>query len=162
MDNIASFFHIKSGVQALDKSARQAVNFCDKSVQQINNFSREFHTAGRAIKNIGRLLIGREPVDRKKEAGKLSRALVAPYKAEKAVLLNISGLANTVIKRLEQLENTAAEKRTDTRGAANNTHKPEEPTLLKELADAREIIEQRKLELPTPERVKTAVKAAAL
>ena len=154
LDNLASFFHIKSGVQALDKSAKQGVSFCDKSVQQIDNLSREYHSAGRAIKNIGLLIIGREPHDRKKEAGRISKALAAPYKAEKAILLNVSGLANTMARRLEQLETTAAEKR------AERVREPKEPTLLGELAEARELVEQRKRELPTPERV--MAKAAEL
>jgi uncharacterized protein YukE len=147
LDKLASYFHVKSGVQALDKNVRQAMNFCDKSVQQIENFSREYHAAGRAIKNIVRMLIGKEPIDATKEAGKLSKTLAAPYKAEKTALLKISELANATIQRLEQLETTAAEKR------ENRVREPKEPSLLQELAEARQLVEQRQLEIPTPERV---------
>jgi hypothetical protein len=154
LDKLASFFHIKSGVQVLDKSVQQSVSFCDKSVQQIDNFSREYRTASRAVKNIGRLLIGKEPIDAKKEAGILAKSLAAPYKAEKTVLLKISGLAKAMETRLEQLETTAAEKR------ANRVREPKEPTLLGELAEAKQLVEQKKLEAPMPERSK--VKAAEL
>jgi hypothetical protein len=145
LDKLASFFHIKSVVQSLDKSVHQAANFCDKSVQQIDNFSREYRTASRAIKNIGRLLIGKEPIEVTKEAGFISKTLAAPYKAEKAVLLKISGLANVAVKKLEQLETKAETQQT--RRAAEK-----KPSIIGELEANIKMLAEQNLSRAAPER----------
>jgi uncharacterized protein YukE len=161
LDKLSSFFHVKGIVKALDKSVEADVKVCDRSIAQINDFATQYHSAGRAIKNMGRVLIGKEPIDAKKEAGKLARAMCAPYKAEKAVALKISELANAVVQRIEQLETTAADNRENrAREQKAPVREEREPTLLEEVADAQQAVDQRKLEMPTLERVKD--KAAAL
>jgi hypothetical protein len=87
------------------------------------------------------------------EAGKLSKALAAPYKAQKSALLGLKKAIGKAIDKLDALE-TATDNR------ANRVREPEEPSLLQELAETRELVERRKLKIPTPERVKS--KAAEL
>jgi hypothetical protein len=152
LDKLASFFHIKSGLKALDKSAEQSVRQCDKSVARINEFANQYHTAGRAIKNLGRMFVGKDPLDAKKEAGILAKSIAAPYKAEKALMVQISKSANAMIIKLEQLETTVADKR-------EQRVREKQPTLLDEVRDAQALVERCKLEMPVPERVK--VKGAA-
>jgi uncharacterized protein YukE len=152
LDKLASFFHIKSGLKALGKSAEQSVAQCDKSVARINEFANQYHTAGRAVKNIGRMFVGKDPIDAKKEAGILAKSVAAPYKAEKALMVQISKSANAMITKLEQLETTVADRR-------EQRVREKKPTLLDEVRDAQLLVDQRKLEMPTPERVK--VKGAA-
>jgi len=148
LDKLASFFHIKSGLKSLDKSVNENAQSCDKSVARINEFSKQYHEAGRAIKNMARMIIGKDPVDAKKEAGILAKTLAAPYKAEKALMLQISKSANAMMERLEQLETKAA----DNREHRAREAKPQ--SLLGEVREAQQIVDQRKLEMPVPERVK--------
>jgi hypothetical protein len=103
----------------------------------------------RHLKNLPRILIGKEPIDTAKGPGMLAKSIAAPYKAEKAIMLGISRLADAMGKRLEQLETTAAKNR-EGRG-----REPGEATLLGELAEAKGLVEQRKLEQPIKERPKT-------
>ncbi|GHV08314.1 hypothetical protein FACS1894217_10540 [Clostridia bacterium] len=141
LNNLASFFHIKGAIKAIDRSVGESAQSCDKAVERINSFAREYHSANNALRNMGRIVVGKPPIDAKKEAGKLARAVAAPYKAEKTVLLKISGLANSMVQRLEQLETTAAKQR--------------KPPIAERIARGKERAAQRELERPTPERAKT-------
>jgi hypothetical protein len=152
LNNLAKFFHIKGGLKALDKSAEQSVKLCDKSVARINEFANQYHTAGRAIANLGRMLLGQDPINAKKEAGILAKSLAAPYKAKRALMIQISKSTNAMVVTLKQLETTVADKR-------EQRVREKEPTLLDEVRDAQSLVARRKLELPAPERFK--VKGAA-
>jgi Asp-tRNA(Asn)/Glu-tRNA(Gln) amidotransferase A subunit family amidase len=154
LDKLASFFYIKSGLQDWNKRIDSAIKTDDKAVAKIESFASEYHSAGRALKNMGRVFMGKEPIDAKKEAGKLSKALAAPYKTQKSALLGLKKAISKAIDKLDALETTAADSR------ANRVREPKEPSLLQELAEAGELVERRKLEIPTPERVKS--KAAEL
>ena len=102
---------------------------------------------------MGRMLSGKEPLPTQSEARRLEKAATAPYRAEKAINLKISELATAAINKLEQLETTVADKR------ENRVRDKQPQTLLGEIREAQQLVEQRKLELPAPERVK--VKGAA-
>jgi len=149
LDKLASFFHIKGAFKALDKGAKENVAVCDKSIAHTTAYYAEFYKASRAIRNMGRIIIGKEPLPSQSETRRLEKAATAPCRAEKAINLKISELANSAIKRLEQLETTAADKR-ENRSRARE----KQPTLLDEVRDAQQLVEQRKLEMPVPERVK--------
>jgi Mg2+ and Co2+ transporter CorA len=149
LDKLASFFKIKTGLKALDKSATENAQSCDKTVARINEFSKQYHEAGRALKNMGRMLIGKDPIDAKKEAGILAKTIAAPYKAQKALMLQISKSVNAMAEKLEQLEAKTA----DNREHRARETKPQ--TLLGEVREAQQIVEQRKREMPVPERAKT-------
>jgi ABC-type transporter Mla subunit MlaD len=149
LDKLASFFHINNGLKAIDKGATENAQSCDKAVAKINEFSSQYHEAGRAIKNMARMIIGKDPVDAKKEAGAIAKALAAPYMAEKALMLQISKSASAMSQKLEQLE---------TRAADNREHRARETkpqSLLGEVREAQQIVDQRKREMPVPERAKT-------
>jgi len=148
LDKLASFFHIKSGLNALDKTAVENAQSCDKSVARINEFSNQYHEAGRAIKNMARMIIGKDPIDAKKEAGILSKTLAAPYKAVKALMTQISKSAKSMAAGLENLETRANDSRD------HRAHETKPQTLLGEVREAQALVEQRKLEIPAPERVK--------
>lgn len=149
LDKLASFFHIKSGLKALGKSADENALSCDKSVARINEFSKQYHEAGRAIKNMARMFVGKDPVDTKKEAGILAKTLAAPYKAEKALMVQISKSANAMMERLEQLETTVADKR------EHRARETKSETLLGEVRKAQQLVDQRKREMPVTERTKS-------
>ena len=147
LNNLASFFKIKNGLEDWNKGIDGIIRTDDKAVAKIEAFSAEYHSAGRAIKNMARVAIGKEPIDAKKEAGKLSKTLAAPYKAQKAVLVKLKGSIENAIKRLEQLGDTAAEKKAE-RALVKK------PSMLEKLAANKERVEQAKRETPIPERAK--------
>ena len=154
LDKLASFFHIKGAFNAIDKSAKENIAVCDKSIDRTTAYYAEFYKASRALRNMDRILTGREALPSQSETRRLERAATAPFRAEKAINVKISELASAAVKRLEQLETSVSDTREN-----RNRAREKQPTLLDEVHAAQQLVEQRKLEMPVPERVK--VKGAA-
>ncbi len=106
LDNLASFFHVRQGLQAMKNNIVADMNVCDKSLADINSFAREYHSAGRHIKNMMRVAVGKQPIDRKKEAGRIVRVVSAPYKAYKVILSKLKNAVDNALGKLSRLENT--------------------------------------------------------
>ena len=149
LDKLMSFFHIKGGLQAIKNSTVKSVDQCDKAVAHIESFAKEYHATGRHLKNMARVMVGKEPIDAAKESGKLAKAVSAPYKAQKACLLGIRKAVNAMIVKIEKLEQSAETKRGEK--AADK-----KPTLMERINANKEKIRQRELEKPTPERAPKA------
>lgn len=152
LDKLASFFHIKEGLQAMKNNIVASVNRCDKAVVKIEAFASEYHSAGLAIKNMARVAIGKPLIDAKKEAGKLAKAVAAPYKAHKSVLIGLRKSIDKTISALGRLEQHEKSRQT-VRSGKNK------PTLMEKLDANKEKVRQRELGKPIPER---APKAQAL
>jgi uncharacterized protein YukE len=144
LDDIASFFELKAGLSALEKSAAEGVKSCDRSLTKITMFANEYQSANLALKNMARMIMGEKPLSEKKELGKFAKAVSAPFKAQKTVMRQIGDLASLSIKHLEKLEATA---------------RPETPSLQERLdAAKKKVAETRdKRETPAPKREKTSV-----
>jgi uncharacterized protein YukE len=152
LDKLATFFHIKSGLQNWKKDIDASIRIDDKAITQINTFAFEYHSAGRAIKNMARVAIGKSPLDSKKEVGKLAKALAAPYKAQKNILTKLKKSLDKAIASLDGLETKAAAKqghRQAERAAAKK------PSILGQLQENLALVEQMKRETPVQERLKT-------
>ncbi|GHV14323.1 hypothetical protein FACS1894219_10270 [Clostridia bacterium] len=147
LNNLAEFFHIKGGLKAIDKGAEQTVKQCDKAIAAISEFGQNYHAAGRAVKNMGLIIIGKEPVDAKKENGIIVKVAAAPYKAEKAIQNGIKKAVTKAIAALEGMEERQAERQTE---------RADKPDMLAKINKNKERVEREKLEMPTPERTKTA------
>jgi len=148
LDKLASFFNIKSGLQAIKNSTIKAADGCDRACAKIETFSKQYHTAGRAIKNMARMAVGKEPIDAVKESGKLAKTVSAPYKAEKACLLGIRKQCDKMITALNNLEKGAEANR------AAQADKPKKPTLMERLEAKKNEIKVRELENPILDRTK--------
>jgi hypothetical protein len=148
LDKLASFFHIKGAFKAIDKGAKDNVAVCDKSIAHTKSYYNEFYTANRAIRNMGRIIIGKEPLPGQSETRRLEKVAITPHRAERAINLRISELAVLAVKGLEQLETSVVDKR------ENRVREKKPQTLLGEVREARQLVEQRKLEMPVPERVR--------
>jgi predicted ArsR family transcriptional regulator len=155
LDRLASFFNIKSSLLSLNKNIDDSIKLDDKAIVKIEVFSKEYHTAGRHLKNMGRVLTGKPPIDAVKEAGILAKAACAPYKADKAIMLKMKNAVAKMVVRLEQLEQKMAEKREE-KAVAQAANPPEKkPSLAEKLKEHRELIKQKDLERALPERKRT-------
>ena len=146
LDKLMSFFHVKKGLQAIKNNTIKSAEMCDKSVENIKTFSQEYHKAGRHIKNMARVMVGKKPLDTVKESGILAKIISAPYKAHKSCMLGIKKAINSMISKLEQLENTAETKR-------NEKAATKKLTLAERLEVNKEKIKQNELDKPLLERV---------
>lgn len=145
--NIADFFKIKQNLQDWKKDINSMIKADDKAVAKIATFSNEYHSAGRALKNMARVAIGKEPIDRKKEAGKLAAVIAAPYKAQKSVLIGLKKSLDKAITKLDKLENSETVKQ-----AERSIER--KPSLLGRLEANKAKVEQIKRDMPMPERAK--------
>jgi hypothetical protein len=148
LNNLASFFGVKKGLQGWKKDIDGIIKADDKAVARIEAFAAEYHSGTNALKNMGRIIIGREPIDAKKEAGKLAKTLSVPYKAQKTAMTGLRKSLDKAIAKLEQLESTAVKQR--------KREGDGRPTIAERIANGKERAEQRQLDRPTPERAKTA------
>ena len=113
LDNLASFFHIKDGTQAWQRSIDGIIKADDKAVAKIEAFAAQYHSAGLAVKNMARVAVGREPLDAKKESGKLAKVIAAPYKAQKTAVTGLRNSLDKVIASLDALDTKTAEKQAE-------------------------------------------------
>jgi SMC interacting uncharacterized protein involved in chromosome segregation len=148
LDNLAAFFHVKEGLQAMKNSIVADMSVCDKSLAHIASFAREYHAAGQAIKNMARVAVGKQPIDRKKEAGRIARAVSAPYKAHKAILSKMKVATDKTIGKLTLLENTALEKKEERQLARKSS-------LLEKLDVNKKRVAREQRERQVPERAVT-------
>jgi len=146
LDKLASFFNIKGCLQSIEKSAAAVVKECDKSCVKIESFSKEYHMAGRHLKNMGRVLTGKPLIDTVKESGKLAKAMSAPQRGCKALMLAVRGKVNSMIAKLNNLSQNVEVKRGEREPAAKK------PPLMERLKEKKELIKQKELEAPKLER----------
>ena len=149
LNNLASFFQIKSELQSWKKDIDQVIIADNKAVAEIEAFTREYHSAGRAIKNMVRLAVGKSPIDAKKEAGKLSKALAAPYKAQANALTGLKKGIDKVIEKLDQLDASTTARQAERMAAVA----AKKPSLLNRLKESLALVEEMKREAPVQERV---------
>jgi len=148
LNKVASFFKLKSGLKAIKNDAELSVKLNDKSIAKIETFSQEYHKAGRALKNMARVAVGKKPVDAAKESGKLAKVMKAPYKASIAINVAIGKQVDKMIASLDKLEKGVENKR------GEQAVKPKKPTLMERLETNKEKIKQRELEAPKVELTK--------
>jgi hypothetical protein len=150
LDKLVSFFHIKDALQGIKNNTVQVADNCDKAIANIETFSKQYHTAGRAFKNMARIAVGRKPLDKVKESGNLAKVVSVPYKAEKAIQLGIRKQVNKMIAALDRLGQDVETKR-----AEKAADKPQKPTLIERLEANKNKIKERELETPPKERART-------
>jgi hypothetical protein len=148
LDKMAGFFHVKQGFEAINKSCAEGMERCDKSVANIERFSSEYHATGLHLKNMGRMIIGKEPIETPKEIGKMAKAMCTPYKTEKKCLNSICNTANKAIAKLEDLGKNAADIRQERqeRQAAKGRDNPSAEHLAEFELKAKQINAEKSLE----------------
>jgi len=146
LNSIMSFFNIKGCLQAIKNELTQNIQECSKAIAGIEMFSKHYHEAGKGILNMGRVLLGLKPVNKAKPVGKLAKSLEAPSKAHRAICLKMRKSVNKAIIKLEQLDNSVAERK--------ETRTTEKQSLLKKLDANKERVKLENQERPVPELVK--------
>jgi regulator of replication initiation timing len=146
LDKLASFFRLKEGFAAIDRGAQAQIAVCDQAIARTEAYYSEFYRAGRVVKNMARILGGKKPLPTRAEGRRLENIALAPYKAEKALNLQIRARAGAALARLERLNERAAESR------AHRVRDKEPLTLLGEVREAQQLVAQRQREMPAPER----------
>ena len=103
----AEFLHIRPALEAIGWEMDRAIAHDDKALAAIQTASREYHEAGRHLKNLVRAVGGREPAAEPKGPGALAHVLEAPFKRERALFCSVKSKAAGALGRLEYLEQAA-------------------------------------------------------
>lgn len=142
LDKLTSFFRVKTCLEKIKNGAVESVKECDKTLDMIDTFSKEYHKTGRSIVNMARILIGMKPIDNAKESGKLAKAVGAPCRVQKACALGIRNAASSAIVKLDRLSQSVETK---------HDVKPDR-SFMKRLDEKKELVRQKDLERPVHER----------
>lgn len=110
LNSVASFLHLKPGLDAMRAGLDESIRFTEKTLTKIETVSTEYHEAGRHLKNMGRTVRGKEPVREVKPGGRLMKALQAPLRAEHACLTAVKSGLEKAIDGLNRLERSIQEK----------------------------------------------------
>jgi hypothetical protein len=128
LDDLAACFHVKNRLQVMKNDLYAASDRSDMALSKIEAYSKEYHTAGRAVKNFARLIIGKPPIDARKESGRIAKALGVPHRIDKAYFRGIIKAADGIISGLDKLE----------RKAEVNRVARQQPSLMRELESEKE------------------------
>lgn len=107
LDNITRFFKIKPILENMRDSLNKNIQFDNKAIAKIEAASAEYHKAGRHLKNMGRVFVGREAMTEAKAPGKLAAAVSAPYRAERSCFVSMKKSVEAAIRKMERLEEKA-------------------------------------------------------
>ena len=109
LNSIAGFFKIKPALESMENSLNKAINQDNKMINKIETVSQESREATRHIRNIGRALLGKEPIKEAKPMGKAARLMIAPIKVQKKCLEGIKKHVTAAMSSMDKLEKRAVE-----------------------------------------------------
>jgi predicted nuclease with TOPRIM domain len=107
LGKMASFFNVREYYENIEAKAQNTIDRCEKTIEQIEAFSKEYHKVGNALKNLGRIILGKEPEDKAAEIGNLAKKLCAPYRNSINNNTQIRDNAAESIKALDRLSERA-------------------------------------------------------
>ena len=110
LNNIGKFFKVKPQLESIRNNVGRAIAQDNKAISKIEAISTEYHKAGRHVANIGRAIMGKEPIQEVKPIGKLAKAVQAPYRFDRSCLIAMHKVTNAAVKNLAKLEKTAEKK----------------------------------------------------
>jgi predicted nuclease with TOPRIM domain len=136
LDNIVRFFKVRPILESMRNDLNENIRFDEAAISKIEAVSAEYHEAGRHVKNMARAVAGKESIRDAKSAGKLAKALEAPFKAESSCFVSMKKSVETALSRIAVLEKSAERK----------------PSIRKTMNALNEQIAQGKRDAPTAER----------
>lgn len=107
LDNVARFFKIRPILEAMRGELDKSIASDDKAISKIEAISEEYHQAGRHLKNIGRAMLGKEAIQEAKPPGKLTKTILAPYRAERSCFCAMKKSVEAAISNFTRLEDRA-------------------------------------------------------
>lgn len=153
LNGLASFFHIKKGLEAVRESMTQAIGYDEQSMNKISAASAEFHEVGKHVKNVGRVMTGQELLQEAKPMGRLAGIMMAPFQLDRAVSSAVKRQVEKALKSLDNLEQRAVRQR-EAKTAAKSEKKP---SLLKNLEKFKEQAAHKVQSVPASQRKKSEV-----
>jgi len=106
-NGVVCVLNVKADLESSKERINEVIAYKEKKIAAIDTAAEQYHTAGRALKNIGRVLVGKEAVPDIKPNGKLTKLLQAPFRSEIKGLKRSLARTDKVLERLDKLEKAA-------------------------------------------------------
>lgn len=139
LSNVMSFFKVKEQLMDIRKGMNAAVQSAEKSITKIESVSSEYHQMTRHIKNIGRVMVSKEPITEAKPIGGIAKAAQAPHQFRKTVVSAAVKGVDRAIAKVESLQQRAEKK----------------PSVLDNLKNLKEQVAQAARASPTQDKTKS-------
>ena len=107
LNGIVHLLHLKPALEAIRQSAEYNQKENDQSMAKIDAFVSEYHEAGKHLKNMRLALLGKEPVQEARSAGRIAACVKAPYRASHACMGVMGEGAVKAMEALARLEQAA-------------------------------------------------------
>lgn len=108
LDMTVSLLGIKKGLAAMKNDLESSLRDVQKSIQTVEKVGHEMRSVGRHIRNAAHAITGKEPLPAAaKGEGRFQAAILAPLRKERDTLGKLLGLVDSVIRKLEKLEQAA-------------------------------------------------------
>ena len=103
----ACVLNIKGDLESSKARINDVIAYNEKKIANIETAAAQFHFAGRAVKNIGLVLMGKEPVPDIKPNGKLAKMLQSPFRSEIKSLNRSLARTDKALAQIDKLEKAA-------------------------------------------------------
>ena len=110
LNGLANFLHLKPALEAVRQGAENHQQASNRAMERIDAFVSEYHETGKHLKNMRLALMGKEPVQEARSAGRIAACVKAPYRASRACMGAMEKGALKAMDALDRLEK-AAERR---------------------------------------------------
>jgi len=107
LDGIAKFFKVRPALEKMAAGLENAEQRNADRIARIEAISAEYHKAGQNLRNLARVVAGRDPLPAPKPVGKVAKAIQAPYKAACACIAAIWYQVQKALDNFAKLEKVA-------------------------------------------------------
>lgn len=108
LDMTVSLLGIKKGLEAMKNDLESSLQDVRKSIQKVEKVGHEMRSVGGHIRNAAYAIIGKETLPAADRGeGRFQAAILAPLRRERDTLGKLLGLVDSVIRKLEKLEQAA-------------------------------------------------------
>lgn len=111
LNNVVDLLKIKPALESICNDMNKGIAHDNKQINKIETISQNYHEAGKHLKNVGRVLLGKEPIKDAKPVGKIAEAFCKPLKADRTICEGIKKCAESALGCVSRLEQRATEKK---------------------------------------------------
>jgi hypothetical protein len=106
-NGVACVLNIKGDLESSKVRINEVIAYNEKKMANIETAAAQYHSASRAVKNIGLALMGKDPVSDIKPNGKLAKLLQAPFRSEIKSLNRSLARTDKALAQIDKLEKAA-------------------------------------------------------
>jgi len=123
LNNLVGFFGVKTAIESVHNDLNRTIDHDNRAIGKIETISKNYHEAGKHLRNVGRALLGKEAIQEAKPVGAVAKSFIAPYKARRSCCKKMKNHVEAAIGCITRLEQRATEKKPSLMDALNAAEK---------------------------------------